>query len=51
VEASAGCIAYTAGKVSAEDSAILTVAGACDGTTARLAARRTHSVDLHPNLR
>jgi hypothetical protein len=51
VEASAGCIAYTAGKVSAEDSAILTVAGACDGTTARLAARRTHGVDLHPNLR
>ncbi len=44
VEASAGCSAYTAGKVSAEDSAILTVAGACDGTTAGLAARRTRSV-------
>jgi hypothetical protein len=41
VEASAGCGAYTAGKVSAEDSAILTVAGACDGTTAGFAAQRT----------
>jgi hypothetical protein len=40
VEASAGCNAYTAGKVFAEESAILTVAGACDGTTAGLAARR-----------
>jgi hypothetical protein len=44
VEASAGCRAYTAGKVSAEDSAILTVAEACDGTTAGLAARRTRGV-------
>jgi hypothetical protein len=44
VEASAGCGAYTAGKVSAEDSAILTVAGACDGTTSGLAVRRTHRV-------
>jgi hypothetical protein len=41
VEASAGCSAYTAEKVSAEDAAILTVAGACDGTAAGLAARRT----------
>jgi hypothetical protein len=32
--------AYTAGKVSVEESAILTVAEACDGTTAGLAARR-----------
>jgi hypothetical protein len=37
VEASARCRAYTAGKVFAEDSAILTVAGACDGTAADLA--------------
>jgi hypothetical protein len=41
VEASAGCRAYTAGKVSAEDFAILTVAGACDGTTAGLVTGRT----------
>lgn len=44
VEAAAGCSAYTAGKVSAEGPAILTVAGACDGTTAGLAARRTRGV-------
>jgi hypothetical protein len=44
VEASAGCGAYTAGRVSAEDSAILTVAGACDGTTAGLSARRAAAV-------
>jgi hypothetical protein len=35
VEAAAGCSARTAGKGSADDSAILTVAGACDGTTGR----------------
>jgi|GEM_PF-5854775 len=34
VEAPAGCGALTAGKVSADNSAILTVAGACDSTTA-----------------
>jgi hypothetical protein len=48
VEAAAGCGAYTAGKVFAEDSAILTVAGACDGTTAGLVARRTRSVVCNP---
>jgi hypothetical protein len=51
VEASAGCSAYTAGKVFAEDSAILTVAGACDGTTAGFAAQRTPRRRLQPDLR
>jgi|GEM_PF-6071349 len=36
VEASAGCGACEAGKVSVEASAILTVSGACDSTTAGL---------------
>ena len=44
VEAPAGRGAYTAGTVSMEESAILTVAGACDGTTAGRAARRTRGV-------
>jgi hypothetical protein len=44
VEEEAGCRAYTVGKVSAQDSAILTVAGACDGTTAGFAARQTRGV-------
>jgi hypothetical protein len=48
VEAAAGCSAYTAGKVFAEDPAILTVAGACDGTTAVLAARRIRSAACNP---
>jgi hypothetical protein len=51
VEAAAGSSAYTAGKVFAEDSAILTVAGACDGTTAGFAARRTPRRRLQPDLR
>ncbi len=50
VEASAGRGAYTAGKVSAADSAILTVAGACDGTAAGLAATNPQH-GLQPNLR
>jgi hypothetical protein len=48
VEEAAGCSAYTAVKVCTEESAILTVAEACHGTTAGFVARRTRSVACNP---